>query len=86
SLDNFLEELKKNGFEIKELKKEIVSVDYWNLEELKKALNTGNTNKTVVEESRVSIEENEEEAEYIDDYRNKFKKSEHQVMRQKMNN
>jgi len=86
SLDKFLEELKKKGFEIKELKKEIDSVDYLNPEELKKALQTENTNKTVVEESEVSIEENEEEVEYIDDYRNKFKKSEHQAMQQKLNN
>ncbi|HOA17865.1 MAG TPA: hypothetical protein PKI47_08135 [Fervidobacterium sp.] len=85
SLDRFLEELKKRGFEIKELKKEISNVDYWNLEELKKALHIENVNATVVEESKISIEENEEKDEYLDDYRNRYKKSEHRVMQQKLN-
>jgi hypothetical protein len=80
-----LEELKKRGFEIKELKKEISNVDYWNLEELKKALHIENVNATVVEESKISIEENEEKDEYLDDYRNRYKKSEHRVMQQKLN-
>jgi len=55
------------------------------LEELKKALHIENVNATVVEESKISIEENEEKDEYLDDYRNRYKKSEHRVMQQKLN-
>jgi len=85
SLDKFLEELKKKGFEIKELKREIDSVDYWNLEKAEKAFGINHVSTAIKEEPKISAKEQKEE-EDIDPYISRFKKSEHQVMQQKLNN
>ena len=85
SLDKFLEELKKKGFEIKELKRKIDSVDYWNLEKAEKAFGINHVSTAIKEGPKISVKEQKEE-EYIDPYTSRFKKSEHQVMQQKMNN
>lgn len=85
SLDKFLEELKKKGFEIKELKRKIDSVDYWNLEKAEKAFGINHVSTAIKEGPKISVKEQKEE-EYIDPYTSRFKKSEHQVMQQKLNN
>jgi len=73
SLDKFLEELKKKGFEIKELKRKIDSVDYWNLEKAEKAFGINHVSTAIKEGPKISVKEQKEE-EYIDPYTSRFKK------------